>query len=146
MLPVLNREVLAFSLRMALATGWFITPRIPTEQLTHNFLEKLIVLEIEKSPGNAVLYYDLANVYLNQEKFAKAITAYRHAIWLNPKFPPALNNLANMYYDLREWERAEEMYRRSIEVDDSASGLDVGDGKGDVMHALAPAFEEPANR
>jgi Zn-dependent protease with chaperone function len=95
----LKNSLLAYALFlcMAVATGWFITPRIPTEQLTNNFLEKLIVLEIEKSPGNAALYYDLANVYINKRNFAEAITAYQHAIWLNPKFPPALNNLAWLY-------------------------------------------------
>jgi len=95
----LKNSLLAYALFlcMLMATGWFITPRIPTEQLTNDFLEKLIVLEIEKSPGNAVLYYDLANVYLQKENFAEAITAYRHAIWLNPQFPPALNNLAWLY-------------------------------------------------
>jgi len=76
------------------ATGWFITPRIPTDQLTNSFLEKLIVLEIEKSPGNATLYFDLANVYLNADRFSEAVTAYKHAIWLKPEFPEALNNLA----------------------------------------------------
>ncbi len=94
-----KNSLLAYALFLcvAMATGWFITPRIPTEQLTNNFLEKLIVLEIEKSPGNAALYYDLANVYINKKDFAKAITAYRQAIWLNPQFPPALNNLAWLY-------------------------------------------------
>jgi Zn-dependent protease with chaperone function len=92
----LKKGLLAYAvfLTVIAATGWFITPRIPTAQLTNSFLEKLIVLEIEKSPGNATLYFDLANVYLNADKFSEAVTAYKHAIRLKPEFPEALNNLA----------------------------------------------------
>ena len=92
----IKKSLLAYAVFLAAVaiSGWFITPRIPTDALTNSFLEKLIILEIEKSPGNANLYYDLANVYLNQEKFSEAATAYKHAVWLKPEFPEALNNLA----------------------------------------------------
>lgn len=94
-----KRGLLAYTLFLclAVAAGWFITPRIPTEQLSHDFFEKLILLEIEKSPGNAALYHELANVYLQKEMFAEAITAYKHAIWLNPHTAQAMNNLAWLY-------------------------------------------------
>ncbi len=92
----LKKSMLAYALffLVTTATGWFITPKIPTAQLTNNFLEKLIILEIEKTPDHAGLYYDLASVYLNKKEFAKAINAYKHALWLQPDFPEALNNLA----------------------------------------------------
>lgn len=95
----LKNSMLAYALFLcaAMATGWFITPRIPTEELTNNFLEKLIILEIKKSPGNANLYYDLANVHLNKKEYEEAISAYRQAVWLKPDFAPALNNLAWLY-------------------------------------------------
>ncbi|MCP3954657.1 MAG: M48 family metalloprotease [Desulfobacterales bacterium] len=128
----LKNSMLAYVLFLclAMATGWFITPRIPTEQLTNNFLEKLIVLEIEKSPGNAGLYHDLANVYINKRKFAEAITAYRHAIWLNPKFPSALNNLAWLYAtcedeNLRDPEKALKLALSAAEFLPKAHILDT---------------------
>ncbi len=125
-----SMRVYVLFLCLAMATGWFITPRIPTEQLTNNFLEKLIVLEIEKSPGNAGLYHDLANVYMQKGKFAEAITAYRHSIWLNPKFPPALNNLAWLYATceaehLRDPQQALELALKAAELFPKAHVFDT---------------------
>jgi Zn-dependent protease with chaperone function len=79
------------------SAGWFITPQILNNKLTNSFHEKLLVLQIEKSPGNAALYFDLANVRLSKQKYREAIFAYKQAVWLNPKFPLALNNLAWLY-------------------------------------------------
>lgn len=128
----LKNSLLAYALFLCIliTTGWFISPRIPTEQLTNNFLEKLIVLEIEKSPGNAVLYHDLANVYLHKKNFAEAITAYRHAIWLNPQFPPAMNNLAWLYAtcedeSLRQPEEALKLALAAVDLFPKAHVLDT---------------------
>ena len=95
----LKNSLLTYGLFLCLvvATGWFITPRIPTEQLTSDFLEKLIVLEMEKTPENPGLHYDLGTVYLTKGKFAESIASYQRAIELRPHFPEALNNLAWLY-------------------------------------------------
>jgi len=95
----LKNSMLTYGLFLCLmvAMGWFLTPRIPTEQLTNDFLEKLIVLEMEKSPENPGLHYDLGTVYLTKGKFADSMASYRRAIELRPNFPEALNNLAWLY-------------------------------------------------
>ena len=65
---------------------------------------------------NAGLYWD----YVMGEP-DKAITAYRSLLDIYPDDAVGLNNLANMYFDMREWAQAEEMYRRVLVLDDSAN-------------------------
>src|SRR5690606_18172267 len=47
----------------------------------------------------------------------RAITAYRTLLDLHPDDPAALNNLGNLYSSRRDHARAEELYRRAIELD-----------------------------
>lgn len=115
---------------LVLATGWFITPRIPTEQLTNDFLEKLIVLEMEKSPENPGLHYDLGTVYLTKDKFAESMASYQRAIELRPNFPEALNNLAWLYAtcedeSLRQPTQALKLAQAAVELQPSAHILDT---------------------
>jgi len=65
---------------------------------------------------NAGLYWD----YVMGEP-DKAITAYRSLLDIYPDDGVALNNLANMYFAMREWAQAEEMYRQVLVLDDSVN-------------------------
>jgi tetratricopeptide (TPR) repeat protein len=115
----------AIALDSSFAAAWAVTGVI----LTNRFGERARAVEaltkayeLRDRMGDRERYMDsgLYWDYVMGEP-DKAITAYRSLLDIYPDDSPALNNLANMYYDLREWERAEEMYRRSIEVDDSAN-------------------------
>ena len=58
------------------------------------------------------LYYD----YVEGDN-EKAITAYRTLLDAQPHDAPAMNNLGGLYYDMRDWEQATELYRQAIETD-----------------------------
>jgi tetratricopeptide (TPR) repeat protein len=58
------------------------------------------------------LYYD----YVEGDR-ERAITAYRTLLDAFPHDAPAMNNLGGLYYDMRDWEQATELYRRAIETD-----------------------------
>jgi len=58
------------------------------------------------------LYYD----YVEGDK-ERAITAYRTLLDALPHDSPAMNNLGGLYYDMRDWEQATELYRQAIETD-----------------------------
>lgn len=47
----------------------------------------------------------LGNIYLQQQEYKQAITAYKKAIQLNPKYTPTYNNLANIYTTLQKKEK-----------------------------------------
>ncbi|NIO64557.1 MAG: tetratricopeptide repeat protein, partial [Gammaproteobacteria bacterium] len=55
----------------------------------------------------------------------KAIAAYRSLLDIYPHDTWALNNLAILYLDARDFQRAEQLLRRAIEID-SASALQYG--------------------
>jgi len=128
----LKNSMLTYGLFLCLVVGagWFLTPRIPTEQLTNDFLEKLIVLELEKSPENPGLYYDLGTVYLTKGMFAESMASYQRAIELRPNFPEALNNLAWLYATcedetLRQPEKALRLALAAAELFPRAHVLDT---------------------
>jgi class 3 adenylate cyclase/tetratricopeptide (TPR) repeat protein len=51
----------------------------------------------------------------------KAITAYQTLLDTYPDDSWALNNLGLLYYELRDYERSEDLYRRAVELDSSSS-------------------------
>ena len=53
----------------------------------------------------------------------KAMTAYSSLIDLYPDDYRALNNLANLYGELRDYETAEELYSRAVEAEDSTGSI-----------------------
>jgi len=67
--------------------------------------------------SQALIYFNLANVYLKEKKFDKAIENYEKAIKLSPDFADCYNNLA---YALAEGgfslKEAEEMIKKAIEI------------------------------
>ena len=64
------------------------------KKITGNYLEKIILQEIEKTPGRAELFSMLGDLYCNADNIAGAIKAYEYSIAIEPDKPDVLNNLA----------------------------------------------------
>ncbi len=64
----------------------------------------------------------------------KAIAAYRRILAIRPDRPGTLNNLANVYLKLRDFDRAEELYRHWVEI--AADRPDWWAGRLNLAHAL----------
>ena len=81
------------------------------ELLTRAFELREQMTERERYMASG-LYYD----YVEGDE-EKAITAYRTLLDAQPHDAPAMNNLGGLYYGMRDWEQATELYRRAIETD-----------------------------
>ncbi|MBR8826375.1 MAG: GNAT family N-acetyltransferase [Gomphosphaeria aponina SAG 52.96 = DSM 107014] len=60
---------------------------------------------------------DFANLYLQQEKWLEAITAYYRVIELNPSFFWSHHNLGDVLMKLERWDEAAVRYSSAIELD-----------------------------
>jgi len=94
-----RNSLIAYALVLGICTtaGWSIKPSTLENKLIASFPEKLLILQIEKTPSNPDLHYNLGSVYLAKSKFAESMDSYQRAIELRPHFPEALNNLAWLY-------------------------------------------------
>lgn len=72
---------------------------------------------LELYPDQAVVLYDLALVYLHQERYAEAIEHLRKAIELDPHSAVMLDSLACAYEKTGDRARAEVELRRALRVD-----------------------------
>ncbi|MEX1190067.1 MAG: tetratricopeptide repeat protein [Bacteroidia bacterium] len=78
--------------------------KLLTEELNYYLMqgksaeaEKLLVLAIEKDPGNHLLHYAAGTIYEDLGKREPAIAAYKKAIELKPEFWEAYFNLGALY-------------------------------------------------
>jgi tetratricopeptide (TPR) repeat protein len=62
-------------------------------------------------------YIGLARAYTELDRSEDAKEAYETALELQPDLPHALNELANLCFDDEEYDRAEQLYLKSLEVD-----------------------------
>lgn len=70
-----------------------LAPRF--EELNHPLAaEQTYKALTQRPPRRAQPWYGLGNVYLAQERFAEAETAYRHGLEIEPQHPYLANNLA----------------------------------------------------
>ena len=67
------------------------------KKLNAHFFEKIIQRELEKTPGNPLLYTTLGDLYFSNKKYTETIEAYEQSLHLDPYNPYALNNLAWLY-------------------------------------------------
>ncbi len=65
---------------------------------------------------NPVLYYNLGNIHLNQQKYIKAIENYEKAIEFAPLFDKAFYNLAICYFQIGEINKAIKNFEKSISI------------------------------
>jgi Flp pilus assembly protein TadD len=77
--------------------GYVINTGEIGKTLNKRVLEKVLVTELEKKPGDARLYSILGTIYYEDKEYDEAIQAYEKALELAPRDPETLNNLAWLY-------------------------------------------------
>lgn len=65
----------------------------------------------------AISLYNKAIDCYNKENFEEAERLYLEALRIFPRFPQALNNLANLYRRIGEFEKARHLYIKSFKID-----------------------------
>ena len=105
--------------------------------------------ELSKRPNDSTALMTLATLYERMQDYSKAREAYEKVLSINPKFVPALNNLACIYADrLNDVDKAYGLARkaRDLEGQDPAVGDTLGwvlYKRGDYQQAL-PILQESA--
>jgi len=54
--------------------------------------------EVRKNPDDAKAHYDLGNAYCELDKYREAIKSFKRAIWIEPEYAAAHNNLGGAHY------------------------------------------------
>ncbi|KAK9712179.1 Protein O-mannosyl-transferase TMTC, DUF1736 [Popillia japonica] len=67
-------------------------------------------------PKNAKVHYNIAKVAADNNDKQIALDEYRMAIELNPEYERAMNNLANLLREEKQFEEAEILLRRALKV------------------------------
>ncbi|KAJ8309666.1 hypothetical protein KUTeg_011531, partial [Tegillarca granosa] len=67
-------------------------------------------------PLNAKVHYNIAKLNGDQGNTDVAIEEYRHAIWLNPEYDQAMNNLANILKDTGDLTEAESLLLKAVSL------------------------------
>jgi len=66
-------------------------------------------------PDSVEVYNELGSVYLATGDYSKAIDMYKNAITIDPSFGAAYNNLAVVYYSLKNYTLAREYIIKAME-------------------------------
>ena len=90
--------------------------------------EALARHQIEKNPGDAWAYYDLANLRRDKDEVTEAIALYRTALRLAPDHAAAHNNLGVLLADQGQLEQAIDQYRQALraEPDSADASFNLG--------------------
>ena len=75
-------------------TGHYLDIGVVRPRVNAQFIEKVLLKEIDKSPDNPNLYLLLGDLYFENSEYAGVRDAYEKAIELNPESTHGLNNLA----------------------------------------------------
>ena len=68
--------------------------------------------------SQAIEYFEQAIEQQKSGDLEYAKTLYQKAIYINPEFKQAYNNLGTIYVQMGDSEKAEQYYRRAIAIDD----------------------------
>lgn len=73
---------------------------------------------LERQPGLAAAHFNLALMYKKRKRHAEALAAYQKAIELGiGEVQDVYSNMGVLYSELRDADRAAQMYRRALEID-----------------------------
>jgi tetratricopeptide (TPR) repeat protein len=79
------------------AASYYLNFGEPSRRLNAQILEKLSISDLIEHTDNPNIFIGLGDFYYNSQHYAKAITAYDHALTLVPDSAHALNNLAWLF-------------------------------------------------
>ena len=87
--------------------------------------QKLFNSGLKICPNNAKVLYNVAKI-ATDEQIAKKY--YEKALELWPKYEHAMNNLGNIYKNLRQWDQAEDLFHQALEISPTfaASWMNLG--------------------
>lgn len=93
---------------------------------------------LKRQPGNAVAYFNLALLYKKGKRYPDAISAYEEAIKHGiDDVQEVFSNLGVLYSEMRQPEKAREMYERALDIDPAYVP---------ALFNLAGLFEESGER
>ena len=72
-------------------------------------------LRLEKEPGNIALWLKLGHIYLEQQRFEKAVTVFRKAVFVDPKNAEALVDLGIALNAIKKTEEAFNSFKQATE-------------------------------
>lgn len=85
---------------------------------------------VRKSPGKARGFNNLGTIYQGRDRYADALMTFRRVVELEPlAFLFAYGNIGNVYIDMREYGRAEEIFTRILSIQSADYQSYVGRGK-----------------
>jgi tetratricopeptide (TPR) repeat protein len=103
--------------------------------------KKTYMALIQRSPERSQPYFGLGNVYLNQQQYAQAETAYRHGLKLEPNNPYIANNLAYALSGQGEMAEACALLQTTTSADDTVNAM-LQDSRAEIC-GNAPSAPAP---
>ncbi len=120
----------------ALRTGWILALVLMLAAATavrnRIFAEPRLMWEdvVRKSPGKARGYNNLGTIYHGLDRPADAMRAFRRVAELDPlALLYAYGNIGNLYIDMKDYAKAEELFTRLLGVQSADNQSYVGRGK-----------------
>lgn len=102
---------------------------------------------------DATIYYNIAVTFAKKGSREKSIENYNKSININPKNIPALFNVANLYFNLGKFDKAEMFYKRVFNLNYNLFGINkdyiyglLYVGKGDSIKAIEEYKKSTINR
>ena len=110
--------------------GYFLNMGVIAPKLNNQYIEEVLLGEIEKTPDNPNLYLLLGDLYYKLENWEGSREAYEASIALDPESSYVLNNLAWLYATcadehFRDPTRALELAKRAAAIETSPHVLDT---------------------
>lgn len=91
---------------------------------TWSFLTVVLLLAASAEAGESARELTVqASGFQDRGIYADAESAYLRAIAANPSFTPALNGLASLYFETRQWSRAEKYTKQCLAISQTAQQL-----------------------
>lgn len=78
--------------------------------------KKLFLSALDVCSLNAKVHYNIGKIAADEKNKALAIEKYRKAIELNPHYEQAMNNLANILREDKNFEEAEVLLRNAVQI------------------------------
>lgn len=78
--------------------------------------ETLFTSALDVCPNNAKVHYNIAKIAADRSNKQLALDEYKKAIKLNPEYEQAMNNLANLLREAKQFEKAETLLRNALEI------------------------------